>query len=538
MAKSLLDRIGDLITSLSDILTGCLAAGAILLLFLKCYLFLSNRNGFSLLLERDVLITCAVAILLPFLFFFYVWRRSQSSAESLPKRDPIPKPLQKRYMLPTVSEDIQKRYMLTDDGFVCPAQKEALPAKFAIWEDLASQLYFLNLKGTLADKIDAMPLLSIEPDELDLPALRRARVILTYLVVSLVHGHKVPWQHVNVNARQLWAYAPQEDGQPRKNGSRQQEPPPADGEDNQPTTLPVQLATPWRQVSELLGMPLVLVATDFDILNSYLPPQCGGQHDPRDDPSCWVDEFQQLITLTNTRTERGFHAVPHACNRALAPLVGWLIDSPDLVESYYDSRDDSLVKLCAAIESGLVEARNQLENIYTNVDVAEFYDFYRFLLGGWPKAGLVLPASPAHNLPPHTVKGFEGPSAGQTAVFILIDLVLGVKHGPKLSGFQKEQRGYMPSSHTRLLADVEERLAKHGNLNGAATEADAPDELKQAYSKACKALSALRAYHLGFATHYLKAALKGTGGSDFRSLLDEGLVSTREAARVAGCSGL
>ena len=66
----------------------------------------------------------------------------------------------------------------------------------------------------------------------------------------------------------------------------------------------------------------------------------------------------------------------------------------------------------------------------------------------------------------------------------------------------------------------------------------APDELKQAYSKACKALSALRAYHLGFATHYLKAALKGTGGSDFRSLLDEGLVSTREAARVAGCSGL
>ena len=107
----------------------------------------------------------------------------------------------------------------------------------------------------------------------------------------------------------------------------------------------------------------------------------------------------------------------------------------------------------------IVNFINQLQiNFIRWNNIAEFYDFYRFLLGGWPKAGLVLPASPAHNLPPHTVKGFEGPSAGQTAVFILIDLVLGVKHGPKLSGFQKEQRGYMPSSHTRLLADVEEKL--------------------------------------------------------------------------------
>ena len=70
-----------------------------------------------------------------------------------------------------------------------------------------------------------------------------------------------------------------------------------------------------------------------------------------------------------------------------------------------------------------------------------------------------------------------------------------------------------------------------GTLRNLATAPEAPESLAKAYAGACEALGSLRAYHLGVATHYLRRALTGTGVSDFRSLLDEGVRSTRRASR-------
>ena len=54
--------------------------------------------------------------------------------------------------------------------------------------------------------------------------------------------------------------------------------------------------------------------------------------------------------------------------------------------------------------------------------------------------------------------------------------------------------------------------------------------LGRAHAEAIARLAAVRAFHMGMATNYLRAALKGTGESDFRSLLDEALKSTRATA--------
>lgn len=108
--------------------------------------------------------------------------------------------------------------------------------------------------------------------------------------------------------------------------------------------------------------------------------------------------------------------------------------------------------------------------------------------------------------------------------------------GPRLAAFQAEMRTYMPAPHAELLATVEAQLRAAGTLAGFATAQSAPPSLRAAYADACKALAALRAFHLGIATYYLQRALKGTGGSDFRTLLDEGLASTREAAAAAAAS--
>ena len=61
------------------------------------------------------------------------------------------------------------------------------------------------------------------------------------------------------------------------------------------------------------------------------------------------------------------------------------------------------------------------------VDAGEFFDCFRFLLGGWGSEGLQMPASAAHGLAAERIT-HVGPSAGQTAVLILIDIVLAVEH--------------------------------------------------------------------------------------------------------------
>ena len=43
-----------------------------------------------------------------------------------------------------------------------------------------------------------------------------------------------------------------------------------------------------------------------------------------------------------------------------------------------------------------------------------------------------------------------------------------------------------------------------------------------------RALAAFRSFHLGMATKYLRRTDKGTGASDFRSMLKEAVESTRE----------
>ena len=53
-------------------------------------------------------------------------------------------------------------------------------------------------------------------------------------------------------------------------------------------------------------------------------------------------------------------------------------------------------------------------------------------------------------------------------------------------------------------------------------------ELRAARRECTDALAAFRSFHLGMATKYLRRTDKGTGASDFRSMLKEAVESTRE----------
>ena len=329
----------------------------------------------------------------------------------------------------------QHRWQLSSHGFLMAGQAEKLPPKFDAWEATVARLPELNRAGQLHAEIGRLPCLSIASEELSAPALRRARVILTYLVHSYMFGHLVPWQQLDEKEGDpcaRFAFIPLSDAADASAASRSTLPPPPPPPQQQ-QQLPPQLATPWRQVSSLLQMPLVLTVTDADLWNAAP----GLESLP---PSEWIAGFRQLISFTSTRSERGFHAVPHAINRALAPLVPRLLAAPDMARRNQRARLASLLEDLAA---GLGEAKEHLESIYREVDVGEFYDFYRFLLGGWAPEGLKLPVAPEHGLEEELVV-LVGPSAGQTAVLILVDLVLGVS--------QYASSGSNPGSATALVA--------------------------------------------------------------------------------------
>ena len=65
----------------------------------------------------------------------------------------------------------------------------------------------------------------------------------------------------------------------------------------------------------------------------------------------------------------------------------------------------------------------------------------------------------------------DGPSAGQTAIFFLMDLVLGVQHKPAMVDFQRRMRLYIPAPHAALITRVEQELAQVGSICGLATSA-------------------------------------------------------------------
>mmetsp|Transcript_67582 Transcript_67582/g.150855 ORF Transcript_67582/g.150855 Transcript_67582/m.150855 type:complete len:142 (+) Transcript_67582:3-428(+) len=125
----------------------------------------------------------------------------------------------------------------------------------------------------------------------------------------------------------------------------------------------------FTQVSTLLKMPLVLTASDTDLWNvdlAALGESC--------DASDAMDRFRPFVSMTGTRSERGFHALPFAVQHALTPLLPVLLDAPRCVRC---GENAALIKLCKDTAAALRVVTGLLQRVYTEVDREEFYDVYR-----------------------------------------------------------------------------------------------------------------------------------------------------------------
>lgn len=125
------------------------------------------------------------------------------------------------------------------------------------------------------------------------PQLQRAYVLLGQLVHAWVHGHRVPW-HSGVSS----------DGGTEST------------DDDRTRVVPRQLSVPFHSVCVRLGMPCVLTAAGQDLWNWAMIDPTEGMT---------AANLRCLSTITGTRSEVGFHAVPCAMNFRLGK-DGLLLD--------------------------------------------------------------------------------------------------------------------------------------------------------------------------------------------------------------------
>lgn len=198
--------------------------------------------------------------------------------------------------------------------------------------------------------------------------------------------------------------------------------------------------------------------------------------------------------MTGLATERGFHAVPTAMHAISSTWLRALLSVPTLLLHHDDARlVDVLTQVATGIDAFTAMLVKDLPKV---VDPSEFYEVYRPLLNGFHEhpLGVILRLDLLNRPKVHDVKlEAKGPSAGQSTLFLLLDLALGLKHAlhsntsassansavagagissgnsheiasptSLMASFQREMLAYMPSEHRALALDFAEVLHATG----------------------------------------------------------------------------
>jgi len=163
--------------------------------------------------------------------------------------------------------------------------------------------------------------------------------------------------------------------------------------------------------------------------------------------------------------------------------------------------------------------------------VEEFYDVYRPLLGAFWPDGIWLDGVGDGG---RELVKWKGPSAGQSTMFVVFDLFLGIVHGQETASrhFQEEMLQYMPPKHVNFVQDFRANFAEDA-LTPRSYALQCGGAMQDAYQACITQLQELRKYHLGVATKYLVRTKYGTGTSTFRTLLKETLDHTSRAQPAA-----
>ncbi|KAI1230033.1 hypothetical protein IHE44_0010419, partial [Lamprotornis superbus] len=436
------------------------------------------------------------------------------------------------------------RFQVSEEfGFLLPDPLTELPAPYSPWMDLARELPQLITSHQLRSRVHQMPQLSTQHLQ------GREELHLAHLVLSFITMGYV-WQ---------------------------------EGEEGTVQVLPRNLAVPYWEVSQALGLPPILSHADFVLANWR-----------RKDPNGNLDT---IITLPGGESLRGFILVTLLVEKAAVPGIKAIVQA---LGATLQRDEESLHRALQELAGAIGAMSQALRRMHDYVDPEVFYSVIRIFLSGFicclRKAGMAELEQELHGLgqvllnlaspgslltgpcpQPHGLTAvslpswkdnpamphgliyegvspeplaFSGGSAAQSSVLHAFDELLGICHRQDTAAFLHRMRDYMPPAHRAFVQELRGAVSVRQSVLAAGNA-----RLRAAFNRCVCALTDFRSQHIAIVTKYIAIAAtkararraepsasagpsagkppaaleaKGTGGSHIFSFLKSIRDSTRE----------
>ena len=385
------------------------------------------------------------------------------------------------------------------NGFLPDSEPlDRLPEPFSHWEKTLDKLIELIKRNKVLQDVDKWPY--VEPNDDFLPSelhWQRAYLVLTFVAHAIL------------------------------------------GAADAPSELPRVLAVPWSKVSSHLQLPTVTCYAAVVLYNwRLIDPEKGTT----------PGNLKILHSYTGTRDEEWFYLVSMFCELAAAPGIVAVVEAFSAAKS---RNIPQLIECLSRVASAIENIKTTAMRMYEECKPDVFYTQVRPFQSGYE--GIVFEGVTAEQ--PQKV---SGASAAQSSTIPVFDILLGVKTDEfeKTNKFLKEQRDHMPVTHRDFLTELARKTSVRGYV---ANCGDA--ELMRCFNDCVKKLVKFRKCHhklttkmivepagkckdgagtggniVGPATDLKGEAVKkkdeqhiGTGGTDFRVMLNEIITATEKA---------
>ncbi|OPJ83876.1 indoleamine 2,3-dioxygenase 2 [Patagioenas fasciata monilis] len=379
-------------------------------------------------------------------------------------------------------------------GFLLPDPLAELPAPYGPWMEVARDLPQLVASHRLRSRVHQMPQLSAQHLR-GHRELRLAHLVLSFITMGYL------WQ---------------------------------EGEEGAVEVLPQNVAVPFWEVSQALGLPPILTHADL-VLANWRRKNPNGPLE--------MENLDTIISLPGGESLRGFILVTLLVEKAAVPGIKAVIQA---IQAILQLDEETLHRALRELAEAIGDMSTALGRMHDYVDPAVFYSVIRIFLSGW-KDNPALPAGLLYQGVCEEPLAFSGGSAAQSTVLHAFDELLGIRHGPQSGAFLRGMRDYMPPPHRALVERVRRApsLRQHVLSRG-------DTRLRAAFNRCVAALADFRSHHIAIVTKYIAVAAakakaepadrggpsmgkppsaleaKGTGGSHIFSFLKSVRDSTRD----------
>ncbi|XP_072914273.1 indoleamine 2,3-dioxygenase 1 isoform X1 [Hemitrygon akajei] len=347
--------------------------------------------------------------------------------------------------------NMDKFHVSKDFGFVLPEPLYELPKFYQPWMDIASNLPQLIELQQLRHEVNKMELLDTHL-LIGHKQLRLAHLALSFITMGYV------WQ---------------------------------EGEQNSAKVLPKNLVVPFCKVSEIIGLPPILVHADC-VLSNW----------KKKDPNRGMElrNLDTIFTLPGGSSLKGFFLVTLQVELAAVQGIKAIATA---TEAVWKHEEDSIKSALQDVAASIRKMNQAFRKMDEHVDPAVFYGIIRLFLSGWKDNPAVLDGLLYEGVWENP-RQFSGGSAAQSSTLQSFDEFLGVRHNEQSAAFLHRMRDYMPPAHKAFIQaiasgpSVREYIILHPSPS-----------LRDGYNDCIQALVSLRSYHITVVTRYITIPASG-----------------------------